>query len=136
MVLQNNFFVEKMLFELGVIRRLTDQEKAVYAAPYLEAGASRLPTLVWPREIPFDGDPPDMAARVKRYSDWLTQSAHLPKLFVNAEQGHGTAGAARDFCRAWPNQTEITVKAKHYLQEDCPHEIGEALASFVKRVRQ
>jgi haloalkane dehalogenase len=135
LVLQNNFFVEKMLFEFGTVRQLTDVEKAVYRAPYLEPGPSRLPTLVWPCEIPFDGDPPDMHERVKRYSDWLAQSANLPKLFVNADLGHGTAGAARDFCRAWPNQTEITVHGKHYVQEDAPHEIGEALAAFVKRLR-
>lgn len=135
MVLQDNFFIEKMLFEYGVIRPLSDQEKAVYRAPFVEPGASRLPTLVWPREIPFDGEPADVCARVARYSDWLVNSSHLPKLFVNAEQGHGTAGAARDFCRAWPNQTEITIPAKHYVQEDCPHEIGAALVTFVSRIR-
>lgn len=135
MVLQENFFIEKMLFEFGIVRRLSEEEKAVYRAPYLEPGESRLPTLVWPREIVFDGEPADVYPLVKRYSDWLAQSAHLPKLFVNAEHGHGTAGAAREFCRTWPNQTEITVPARHYVQEDCPHEIGEALAAFVRRVR-
>jgi haloalkane dehalogenase len=90
---------------------------------------------VWPRQIPFDGDPPDTYARVKRYSDWLAQSVELPKLFINAEEGHGTAGAAREFCRAWPNQREISLRAKHYLPEDCPHEIGEAVAEFVTQVR-
>ncbi len=57
------------------------------------------------------------------------------KLFINAELGHGLTGAAREFCRGWPNQTEVTVKAKHYAQEDCPHEIGAALADFIARVR-
>lgn len=71
---------------------------------------------------------------VQRYSDWFVTSAHVPKLFINAEQGHGLAGAAREFCRTWPNQREITVPARHYLQEDCPHEIGEALARFVAEV--
>lgn len=135
MVLEDNFFIEKMLFERGVIRELADAEKEVYRKPYREPGVSRLPTLVWPRQIPFDGDPPDMYARVKRYSDWLSQSSHLPKLFINAEEGHGTAGAAREFCRAWPNQQEITVRAKHYLTEDSPHEIGEAVAEFIRRLR-
>jgi haloalkane dehalogenase len=135
MCLQDNFFVEKMLFEYGVIRKLTAPEKDAYLKPFREPGVSRLPTLVWPRQIPFDGDPPDTHARVKRYSDWLAQSARLPKLFINAEQGHGTAGAARDFCRAWPNQREVSLHAKHYLPEDCPHEIGQAVAQFVTDVR-
>ena len=134
MVLRDNFFVEKMLFEYGVIRSLSDEEKSVYAAPY-STRESRLPTLVLPRDIPFDGEPADMCERVKRYSDWMGASAHLPKLFINASQGHGTAGAAREHCRAWPNQTEVTVEAKHFVPEDCPHEIGNALVDFLKRVR-
>jgi haloalkane dehalogenase len=135
MVLEENFFIEKMLFEFGIIRKLTDKEKAHYRAPYLQAGISRLPTLIWPREIVFDETPSENYPAIKRYSDWLASSANLPKLFINADQGHGTAGAARDFCRAWPNQREITVHAKHYLQEDCPHEIGQALAAFITEVR-
>jgi haloalkane dehalogenase len=133
MVIDENFFIEKMLFEHGVIRSLSEVEKAVYRAPF-EKPVHRVPTLVFPRDIPFEGEPSDTAAMVHRYSEFMRTSAHLPKLFVNAEQGHGTAGAARDFCRTWPNQREITVLGKHYLQEDCPHEIGEAIARFIADV--
>jgi len=135
MVLEDNFFIEKMLFDAGIVRDLSETEKAHYRAPYLEPGASRLPTLIWPREIVFDGEPADNYPMVKQYSDWLAASANLPKLFVNASQGHGLAGAARDFCRTWPKQREITVEARHYVQEDCPHEIGEALAKFIAEIR-
>ena len=134
LVLKENFFVEKMLFEFGTKRKLSVQEKNVYAAPF-KSEESRLPTLQAPRDIPFDGEPADMYARVGEYSDWMTNSHHLPKLFINADEGHGTAGAAREFCQAWPNQTEITVSAKHYVQEDAPHEIGEALVTFLKKIR-
>jgi haloalkane dehalogenase len=135
MVLRDNYFIEKMLFEYGVIRKLTAEEKAVYAAPFATT-ESRLPTLVFPRDIPFDGEPADMSAAVERYSAWMGASAHLPKLFINASQGHGTAGAAREHCRQWPNQTEVTVEAKHYVPEDCPDEIGAALVEFLSRVRR
>ena len=134
MVLDENFFIEKMLFEFGVIRKLNDVEKAIYRAPF-PTPVSRLPTLIWPREIVFDGDPEENYPAIKRYSDWLAASAHLPKLFINADEGHGTVGAAREFCRAWPNQLEITLHARHYVQEDAPHEIGEALARFITEVR-
>ena len=134
LVLRDNFFVEKMLFEYGVIRKLSDEEKAVYAAPF-DTPESRLPTLVFPRDIPFDGEPADMSAAVERYSAWMGASAHLPKLFIDASQGHGTAGAAREHCLKWPNQTVVRVEAKHYVPEDCPHEIGEALVEFLKGVR-
>lgn len=134
MVLDENYFVDRMLFEYGVIRHLSEQEKAVYRSPF-PTRESRLPTLVFPRDIPFDGEPADMHARVKSYSDWMGSSAHLPKLFINATQGHGTAGAAREHCRAWPNQTEVTVEARHYVTEDCPHEVGRAVAEFLRALR-
>jgi haloalkane dehalogenase len=135
LVLQENFFIEKMLFEFGIVRQLTEIEKSHYRAPFAEPGVSRLPTLIWPREIVFEGEPAENYPAIKRYSEWLSSSKDVPKLFVNADLGHGTAGAAREFCQKWPCQREITVHAKHYVPEDCPHEIGEALVSFVEEVR-
>ena len=132
MVREENFFVEKMLFERGVAREFTEEEENVYRAPFADS-ESRMITLQWAREIPFEGEPADNYAIVKRYSDFLSQSP-IPKLFVNAEFGHALAGVAREFCRAWPNQTEITVPARHYLQEDCPAEIGAAVSAFIKRI--
>jgi hypothetical protein len=40
----------------------------------------------------------------------------------------------REFCRRWPNQQEITVRGSHFIQEDSPQEIGEAVAGFVRRL--
>jgi haloalkane dehalogenase len=40
-------------------------------------------------------------------------------------------GAQREFCRAWPNQREVTVRGSHFIQEDSPAEIGRAVAEFV-----
>lgn len=135
MVLDENFFVEKMLFQFGTLRKLGEAEKAVYGAPF-QTRESRLPSLVFPRDIPFDGEPTDMYERVKGYSDFMGTSSWLPKLFVNASEGHGTAGAAREHCRQWPNQTEVTVEAKHYVPEDAPHEIGAALTEFLEKLRR
>jgi hypothetical protein len=41
-------------------------------------------------------------------------------------------GRQRAFCRSWPKQTEVTVKGRHFIQEDCPDESGEAVANFVR----
>jgi haloalkane dehalogenase len=90
----------------------------------------RLPTLVLPREIPVDGEPADVPAIVDAYGVWLAQSK-LPKLLILAEGGVLT-GRGRDFARTWPNQREITVKGRHYMQEDVPHEIDLAIADFVR----
>jgi haloalkane dehalogenase len=133
MVLDENFFVEVML-PSGILRKLSAEEMAVYRAPYRER-ESRLPTLVWPREIPIDGEPPDVVAMVEKYGKWMSQST-LPKLFFIGEPGRIlVAGRGREFARSWPNQQVVTVKGVHYLQEDSPVEIGTALAAFVKGIR-
>jgi haloalkane dehalogenase len=60
---EDNFFVEKMLFEHNAIRELTVPEKEAYLKPFREPGVSRLPTRVWPRQNPFDGDRADTRTR-------------------------------------------------------------------------
>jgi haloalkane dehalogenase len=128
LVLERNLFVERIL-PASVLRGLGEEEMSVYRAPYLEPGESRRPTLTWPREIPIDGQPPDVVEIVRSYSEWLARSP-LPKLFVNADPGSILTGAQREFCRTWPNQAEVTVKGSHFIQEDSPHEIGAAIAAW------
>lgn len=129
MVLQNNVFVERVL-PGSVVRKLGKAEMAVYRKPYTEPGESRRPTLTWPREIPIEGEPADVTAIVEGYGAWLSSSP-LPKLFVNADPGAILTGPQREYCRAWPNQREITVAGSHFIQEDAPQEIGQAIAGFL-----
>jgi haloalkane dehalogenase len=128
MVLEKNIFVERVL-PGSVIRGLTEEEMTVYRKPYLEAGESRRPTLTWPREIPIDGEPADVVQIASEYSEWLAGS-QVPKLFINAEPGAILIGLQREFCRTWPNQQEVTVKGTHFIQEDSPAEIGQAIAQW------
>jgi haloalkane dehalogenase len=130
MVLDKNVFVERVL-PGSVLRGLTDQEMAVYRRPYLEPGEARRPTLTWPRQIPLDGEPADVVGIVQSYVDWLSES-DVPKLLVNAEPGAILVGAQREFCRSWPNQSEVTVSGSHFIQEDSPDEIGRALADWYR----
>lgn len=134
MVLQKNVFIERIL-PASVLRGLTEDEMSVYRAPYTEPGEVRRPTLTWPREIPIDRQPEDVANLVQDYAVWLRDNKDLPKLFINADPGIILIGRQREFCRAWPNQDEITVKGLHFIQEDSPDEIGEAVAKFAKKVR-
>jgi haloalkane dehalogenase len=129
MVLQKNVFVERIL-PASVLRGLGEAEMTVYRRPYLEPGESRRPTLTWPREIPIEGEPADVVAIVDAYATWLSTSP-VPKLFVNAEPGTILTGAQREFCRRWPTQEEVTVRGTHFIQEDSPDDIGEALARFL-----
>jgi haloalkane dehalogenase len=134
MVLQKNVFVERIL-PASVLRGLTEAEMAVYRRPYREPGESRRPTLTWPREIPIGGEPADVVATVARYARWLSESS-VPKLFINADPGVILTGAQREFCRTWPNQDEITVQGSHFIQEDSPAVIGQAIAAFLSRIKK
>ena len=128
MIFDENFFIEMLLPKL-VIRPLSETEMQAYRRPF-QTRSSRLPTLVWPRELPIGGEPADVVAIVKEYGQWLLESP-LPKLFINAEPGSMLIGRSRDFCRRFPNQQEITVSGLHFIQEDCPDEIGAGLAHFI-----
>jgi haloalkane dehalogenase len=129
MVLTNNIFVEGVL-PGSILRDLSDTEMAEYRRPFLEPGEGRRPTLTWPRQIPIAGEPADVVKIVSDYSQWLAQ-CDVPKLFVNAEPGALITGPVRDFVRSWPNITEVTVHGIHFIQEDSPNEIGEAIVAWL-----
>lgn len=133
MVLAKNVFVERVL-PGSIIRKLADTEMAEYRRPFQQEGESRRPTLTWPRQIPIEGEPRDVVATVAAYSNWLSAS-QKPKLFINAQPGSILVGPQREFCRSWPNQTEVTVNGTHFIQEDSPDEIGAAVAAFVRGLR-
>jgi haloalkane dehalogenase len=131
MVLQDNFFVEKIL-PGAILRKLSAEEMAQYRRPFAEPGEGRRPTLTWPREIPIEGNPADVNEIVSAYADWLATSS-VPKLFVKAEPGALLAGGANlDAARSWPAQTEVKVAGVHFVQEDSPDEIGRAVAGWLR----
>ena len=128
LVLERNMFVEAVL-PSSIMRDLSENEMAAYRAPF-DTRDHRQPTLNWPRQIPIDGEPPHMVELVGAYGAFMA-SSEIPKLFVNAEPGSILVGKQREFCRSWPNQTEVTVKGLHFLQEDSPTEIGQAVAAWL-----
>ncbi len=134
MILDKNLFVEAVL-PGSILRKLTPEEMEVYRRPFRTPGEDRRPTLTWPRQIPLDGEPAFVVDVVQSYADWLS-TTDIPKLFVNADPGAILIGAQREFCRTWKNQTEVTVKGNHFLQEDSPHEIGEAIAKWRRSWRR
>ena len=130
MILDKNMFVERIL-PSSVLRELTEDVMAVYRAPFTEPGEGRRPTLTWPRQIPIERDPADVVKIVEDYGAWLS-TCDTPKLFISAKPGSILTGCQRDFCRSWPNQTEVTVAGAHFIQEDSPHEIGAAIADWMQ----
>ena len=132
LVLEKNYFVEKVL-PGSIIRTLDADEMNEYRRPFLSSGEDRRPTLSWPREIPIEGQPGNVCQIVNEYAQWM-KTNNIPKLFINAEPGAITTGKIRDFCRSWKNQTEVTVKGIHFIQEDSPDEIGKALSKWYKEL--
>jgi haloalkane dehalogenase len=130
MVLEKNLFVDAVLPN-AIIRGLTAEEHAEYRRPFEEPGEGRRPTLTWPREIPIAGEPADVVAIVADYAEWLA-SSDVPKLFVDADPGAILIGTQREFCRSWPNQREVRVNGTHFIQEDSPVEIGQALHDWLR----
>ena len=133
MVLEKNVFVERVL-PGSVLRTLSDEEMAVYRKPYLEPGESRRPTLTWPRQIPLDGEPADVTAIVRAYAGWLAAGGP-PKLLIRAEPGAILNGPQLEFARGWPNLQEVVVPGVHFLQEDSPHALGEAIVDWYGKLQ-
>ena len=129
LILNRNMFIEGVL-PSSVIRPLSDAEMDAYRAPHLETD-DRQPLLNWPRQIPIEGEPKDVVALVNQYGAFMAAS-DIPKLFINADPGSILVGPQREFCRSWPNQQEVTVKGLHFIQEDSPVEIGQAVANWLK----
>jgi haloalkane dehalogenase len=127
MILDENLFVEHLL-PRRILRKLTDAEMEEYRRPYREPGEGRRPMLTWPRQLPIEGHPADVVEIVRSNAGWLATSP-IPKLFINAEPGTISMDE-REFCRRWPNQTEVTVRGLHFIQEDSPGKIGEAMATW------
>lgn len=129
MCLEQNFFVEQVI-PMAVLRELSDRERAAYREPYSEPGEGRRPTLTWPRQIPIDGEPGDVARELEENVAFLSHSP-APKLFISADPGMMVTGSVADLCRGFPNTTEVSVPGAHYVQEDSPDQIGKALARFI-----
>ena len=132
MVLEDNFFIETLL-PSAILRPLTEEEHEEYRRPFSKAGTDRLATLAGPRQLPIAGEPAEAVNIIESYSKYLVNSNDVPKLFINAEPGAFLVGYARDFVRTFPNQKEVTVKGAHFIQEDSPSEIGQALADWLPK---
>ena len=131
LILNRNLFIESVL-PSSILRELTKAEMDQYRAPF-NTPEDRQPMLSWPRQLPIEGEPADVVAKVLEYSEFMSKS-EIPKLFINADPGSILVGRQRDFCRRWPKQKEVTVKGLHFIQEDSPFEIGTAVVEWIAKL--
>lgn len=129
-VMGENFFVERIL-PGSVMRKLTDEEMAVYRAPFLTE-QSRMPTWVFPNEIPLDGHPPDVVAAVEANAAKVA-AAKLPMLLLTFDPGAVIQQPEIDWCRETFSTMEIRGMGAgiHFVQEDQPEAIGKAIAQWL-----
>ena len=131
MVLEKNYFVE-VLLPGAILRGLTEEEMTHYRRPFAKPGEARRPTLSWPRQLPFDGEPADVTEIVTAYGEWLSSSP-IPKLYIQGDPGRSQP-SQHAFCSTWPAQSKVIVQGFHNLQEDSPDEIGIALATWLQNL--
>jgi haloalkane dehalogenase len=129
LILEKNLFIEFLL----PLRGISNDAIEVYRRHYRTPGPTRMPMLEWSRELPIEDHPRDVVQIVDAYANWLSTS-QIPKLFINGDPAGFLIGPQREFCRTWPNQEEVTVKGAHFLPEDSPVEVADAIAHFVARV--
>lgn len=133
LIAEKNLFINFILFHLGIKRKLTPEEKRHYLAPYPTV-QSRKPIKVWPQEIPFDGYPLENHAIISNYGKWL-KTTNIPKLLLYASPGMIIKKKiVKRLKNKLKNLESVYLgRGKHYLQEDHPHEIGEAIIAWVKK---
>jgi len=133
LILGLNLFVRGVL-PTATVRKLSPEELARYAEPYPTI-ASRRPVLRWPREIPINGRPAQVHEAVDAYGRWLEET-RLPKLLLHARPGGIIDAAEVEKLRgSLPNLTLVDIgPGIHYVQEDNPHGIGEAIAEWWRRL--
>lgn len=129
LVKRANMFINKMLPDM-INRKLTNEEMEYYASPYPDA-KSRNPLLAWPRDIPMNNNPENVASKIKEYNKWLTET-EIPKLCLYVKPGIGIKDSDMKIIRkAFKNTEYINLgKGLHFIQEDYPHEIGSGIANW------
>jgi haloalkane dehalogenase len=133
LILEENVFVERVL-PGGMRRKLTDEEMAVYRAPF-PTPESRLPTWRFPNEIPIAGEPADVYATMERAHAALAVSTY-PKLLFAADPGALVPPAlAEEFAGKLKDCRLVRLgDGIHFLQEDHPEAIGRSVAAFIAEV--
>ena len=134
-IYEDNFFIERAMPYLTK-RKLSKIEMDNYRKPFLEK-SSRKPMLIFPRELPIAGENPENAKIINNYNNWLSKTK-VPVHILWAKPG---SLFRKEFIpimrKEFPNMTDLCVgKSKHYLQEDLPNEIGNAIIEWFDKINE
>jgi haloalkane dehalogenase len=130
LVLEDNVFVEKIL-PASVLRRMSDEEMDAYRSPF-PTSLSRKPVLRLPRDLPIEGQPADVATISAHDHRALRQSTYPKLLFAGDPGALISAQQAKEFASTLKNCHFVDLgPGAHYLQEDHPDAIGNAIADWL-----
>ena len=132
MVMEDNFFVEGIL-PMMINRPLGDLASAAYGAPYPTV-ESRLPTWMWPREVPIGGEPASSVQLMEDIAGFMGET-DMPVLLTYAEPGVMVPPAAVPFYSNLIGDLEAVFigQGLHFIQEDQPDAIGRAISDWMRR---
>ena len=124
-----NIFLNVMVQKLTE-RKYTTKELKIIKSPYPTI-KSRKPIRVWPQEIPIAGQPKRMYAIIEGYSQWL-QKTDKPMLGLYVEPGGITKEKDIQWIKDHMKNTKLVHlgSGAHYVQEDHPDAIGEAIRDW------
>jgi haloalkane dehalogenase len=132
MIMGGNMFVEQIL-PMMIDRTLGDVARAEYGLPYREVEA-RLPTWIWPREVPIGGEPASSVTLMEDIRAFMDRT-RMPVLLAYAEPGVLVPPAAVPFYTGLIDNIETAYigRGLHFIQEDQPAAIGRAIADWLRR---
>ena len=135
LAVHQNIFIEQILPN-EVMRGLNEEEMRQYRAPFVDP-TRRKPLWRWPTEVPIAGEPADVAAVVGAYNHWLQQT-ELPKLLLTANPGRIVRAEMIEWCQSHLQHLTVvaTGPALHFLQEDNPEQVGQAIARWYRSLKQ
>lgn len=139
MIVDRNVIIEKSLGGSGVVRTLSEEELDVYRAPFLDRQTrARVLLATGPATAAIRGRTASASsgsALVNEYADWL-RDTQIPKLLLYATPGLiASRSAVRQANKTFTNLESVSLgRGKHFLPEDHPDAIAEAIVTFVDRI--
>lgn len=132
LIIEDNIFIEQIL-PGAILRRLDDSEMNAYREPFLKP-ANRKPVWRWPNELPIEGHPADIVETIKGNQVYLG-SNNVPKLLLTFDPGLLMRPELIEWCRKNITNLETRPAGKglHFVQEDEPDAIGNAIAEWRRR---
>jgi len=130
MILEGNAFVEGVL-PSAIVRKLTDEEMAVYRAPF-PTPESRRPTWRFPNELPIAGEPADVHSTLEKAHRALAHSSYPKLLFAGNPGALVSPTFAESFAKGLKNCRVVQLGSGiHYLQEDNAEVIGATVNEWL-----